>query len=160
MDLRELVDPALVFTDVDGASADAVLAIVAERLEREGAIPSAEELRAKLLERERQGSTAIGGGVAIPHCKLASLERLVMAVATTPAGIDAGAPDQQPVRVFFLLVSPERSPGVHLQSLAAISRWLKDDGNLERIRGARSSAEAAACLRGERQGTREGAQVA
>jgi nitrogen PTS system EIIA component len=74
-------------------------------------------------------------------------------VALTASAIDAGASDQQPVRLFFLVVSPEHSPAAHLQTLAAISRWLKDERNLEHVQAARSSAEAAAWLRGEREGT-------
>jgi PTS system nitrogen regulatory IIA component len=148
-----LVDPALVFTDVDGSSRDAALRGLAERLERQGAIPSASDLYARLLERERQGSTAMGRGVAIPHCKLQQVERVVVAVAVLPRGLDADSPDQEPVRLIFLVVSPEASPAAHLQSLAAISRWLKDDRNLERIRTATTAEEARECLRGATEGS-------
>jgi len=153
MSLRQLVDPALVFADVDGASRDRVLCDLAERLERNGAIPSAADLHAKLLERESQGSTAVGKGVAIPHCKLPGLERVVVAVALLPAGVDVDSPDRQPVRLFFLVVSPESSPAQHLQSLAAISRWLKDDSNLERIRRATTADEVRACVCGPAEGS-------
>lgn len=150
MSLLQLVDSSLVFTDVDAGSRNTVLRSLALGLERRGAIPSASDLEAKLLEREHQGSTAIGKGIAIPHCKLARLERPVIAVGVAPAGVALEAPDREPVRLFFLVVSPEASPAAHLQSLAAISRWLKEDGNLDRIREARSADELRACLLGER----------
>jgi mannitol/fructose-specific phosphotransferase system IIA component (Ntr-type) len=156
MSLLQLVDPSLVFDAGEAGSRDAVLRSVAEGLERRGAIPSAAELLAGLLDREQQGSTAIGRGIAIPHCKLARLERPVIAVGVTPGGIALEAPDREPVRLFFLVVSPEASPAAHLQALAAISRWLKEDGNLDRIREARSAEELRACLLGERVASERG----
>jgi mannitol/fructose-specific phosphotransferase system IIA component (Ntr-type) len=156
MNLRELVDPRLVFTDIGAGSRDGVLRSLAERLEREGAIPSAEDLLTKLLERERQGSTAIGKGVAIPHCKLARLDRVVVAVGVAASGVAVETPDQEPVRLFFLVISPESSPAAHLQSLAAISKWLKGDGNLARIRAASTPDQVRACLAGESLGGASG----
>ena len=156
MNLRELVDPRLVFTDVDGGSGDGVLRSLAERLERAGAIPSADDLHARLLERERQGSTAIGKGVAIPHCKLARLDRVVVAVGVAAGGVEIETPDREPVRLFFLVVSPESAPAAHLQSLAAISKWLKSDGNLDRIRAATTLDEVRACIAGDAVGGASG----
>jgi PTS system nitrogen regulatory IIA component len=156
MNLRELVDPKLVFTDVDAGSHQRALRSLAEHLEREGAIPRADDLHAKLLERERQGSTAIGRGVAIPHCKLASLDRVVVAVGMAPGGVEVDAPDRQRVRLFFLVISPEGSPAAHLQTLAAISKWIKADGNLERIGAATTTDQVLACLVGEAVGEGRG----
>jgi PTS system nitrogen regulatory IIA component len=156
MNVRELVDPRLVFTDVDAGSPERALRSLAERLEREGAIPDASDLVARLLERERQGSTAIGKGVAIPHCKLARLDRVVVAIGVATTGVAIETPDREPVRLFFLVVSPESSPAAHLQSLAAISKWLKSDGNLERIRAATTPDQVRACLAGEAVGGASG----
>jgi mannitol/fructose-specific phosphotransferase system IIA component (Ntr-type) len=156
MNLRELVDPRLVFTDVDAGSSERALRSLAEQLERARAIPNADELHAGLLERERQGSTAIGRGVAIPHCKLPRLDRVVVAVGMAPGGVEVGAPDHQRVVLFFLVVSPEGSPAAHLQTLAAISKWIKGDGNLERIRAARTPDQVLACLVGQTVGEARG----
>ncbi|HUP25363.1 MAG TPA: PTS sugar transporter subunit IIA [Thermoanaerobaculia bacterium] len=156
MNLRQLVDPELVFTDLPSGDRDTVLRALAERLEAHGVVDNADELYRKLLEREGLGSTAIGRGVAIPHCKLPHLDRVVVAVGVLPQGVDIQCPDQEPVRLFFLVVSPERSPAEHLQSLASISKWLKDDGNLERIRKAKTSNEVNACLRGSGDGSERG----
>jgi mannitol/fructose-specific phosphotransferase system IIA component (Ntr-type) len=156
MNLGQLVDPSLVFTDLESGSRDAVLRALAERLQSQGAVQSASDLHRKLLEREGLGSTAIGRGVAIPHCKLSQLDRSVVAVGVIAEGVAFESPDQEPVRIFFLVVSPDRSPAEHLQSLAAISRWLKQDGNLDRIREARTSEEVSACLRGSSGGGERG----
>jgi mannitol/fructose-specific phosphotransferase system IIA component (Ntr-type) len=73
--------------------------------------------------------------VAIPHCKLKGLARGVVAVGLVPAGVDFGAVDGQPVKVFFLVVSPAESPAEHLQILAAISRWIRADQHADQHAG-------------------------
>ena len=80
-----------------------------------------------LLEREKLGSTGIGGGIAIPHGKLAGLENLIVSFGRSKDGIDFDSMDGRPVHIFFLLMAPENSAGQHLKALARISRMLKDD---------------------------------
>jgi len=80
-----------------------------------------------LLDREKLGSTGIGDGIAIPHGKLAKLDRLVVSFGRSLEGIDFNAMDGRPVHLFFLLLAPENSAGLHLKALAKISRMLKDD---------------------------------
>ena len=80
-----------------------------------------------LLEREKLGSTGIGGGIAIPHGKLAGLENLVVSFGRSNDGIDFDSMDGKPVHIFFLLMAPENSAGQHLKVLAKISRMLKDN---------------------------------
>lgn len=79
-----------------------------------------------LLEREKLGSTGIGDGIAIPHGKLASLNELVVSFGRSAEGIDFNAMDGKPVHLFFMLLAPENSAGLHLKALAKISRMLKD----------------------------------
>jgi PTS system nitrogen regulatory IIA component len=85
-----------------------------------------EEMIRVLLERERLGSTGIGGGIAIPHGKLKSLESLLVGFGRSHKGVDFEALDGKPAHLFFLLVAPENSTGAHLRMLARISRLLKD----------------------------------
>src|SRR5687768_15887926 len=115
MNLRHLVDPDLIFDDLAPGGRDAVLRGLAERLESGGSIRNADDLYARLREREELGSTAIGRGVAIPHCKLPDLERALVAIGVVPRGVEGETPDREPVRLFFLVVSPEGSPAQHLQ---------------------------------------------
>ncbi len=79
-----------------------------------------------LMERERLGSTGIGDGIAIPHGKLTGLERLVVSFGRSSMGVDFDSLDGRPVHIFFLLMAPENSAGLHLKALAKISRMLKD----------------------------------
>jgi mannitol/fructose-specific phosphotransferase system IIA component (Ntr-type) len=123
-----LIFPALQATDVRG-----VLLELAAGLAGAGVVDDPSELFARLWEREQLGSTAIGNGIAIPHCKLEGLDRVAVAVGLAPGGVDFGAADGQPVRLFFLVASPTRAPAEHLQSLAAISRWVKGERRVERL---------------------------
>ncbi len=87
---------------------------------------SAERLLEVLVEREGLQSTGIGEGVAIPHGKMAGLDRLMASFARSPEGADFDSIDRQPTRLFFLLVVPEHSGGHHLKALARISRFFRD----------------------------------
>jgi PTS system nitrogen regulatory IIA component len=78
-----------------------------------------------LLERERLGSTGIGDGIAIPHGKIRDLDELILSFGRSARGIEFDSMDGRPTHLFFLLVAPENSAGVHLRALAKISRLLK-----------------------------------
>ena len=86
----------------------------------------AEAMLQVLLERERLGSTGIGEGIAIPHGKLQGLDEILLSFGRSSEGISFDAMDGKPVHLFFLLMAPENSAGLHLKILAKISRMLKD----------------------------------
>jgi PTS system nitrogen regulatory IIA component len=77
-----------------------------------------------LMERERLGSTGIGDSVAIPHGKLPRLSSLKLAFGRSLKGVDFEAVDGKPSQLFFLLLAPTNSAGLHLKALAKISRLL------------------------------------
>jgi fructose-specific phosphotransferase system IIA component len=80
-----------------------------------------------ILKREELGSTGIGRGVAVPHTKHASVNRLVGTVAVSSEGVDFDSLDGEKVQLFFLLISPPDRPGDHLRALENISRQLRND---------------------------------
>jgi len=80
-----------------------------------------------ILKREELGSTGIGRGVAVPHTKHPSVDRLVGTVAVSGEGVDFDSLDGEKVHLFFLLISPPDRPGDHLRALENISRQLRDD---------------------------------
>ncbi|RJQ67538.1 MAG: PTS sugar transporter subunit IIA [Desulfobacteraceae bacterium] len=88
---------------------------------------SPEELVRVLMERERLGSTGIGGGIGIPHGKLKKLGDLRLGIGLSRRGVDFESMDGRPTHIFFLLLTPESSAGLHLKLLARISRLLKND---------------------------------
>jgi len=94
-----------------------------------------------LMERERLGSTGIGEGVGIPHGKLKDLTSLVLGFGLSRQGVDFESMDGQPTHIFFLLVTPENSTGLHLKLLARISRILKNEFFRQKLMDAANSDE-------------------
>ena len=99
-----------------------------------------------VLEREKLGSTGFGGGVAIPHGKVEGLSQVYGLVARLDEPVDFDAIDKMPVDVVFLLLSPPDAGADHLRALAAISRLVRHDSAIEKIRGARDRDALAAVL--------------
>ncbi|HIC90554.1 MAG TPA: PTS sugar transporter subunit IIA [Syntrophaceae bacterium] len=100
-----------------------------------------ESLLAVLLEREKLGSTGIGEGVAIPHGKIGNLECVLLSFGRSKNGIGFDSIDGKPVHLFFLLVAPENSAGLHLKALAKISRMLRNPSLRKDLMGAESREE-------------------
>ena len=133
VNLGSLTRPDLIFTDLPGTDRKSVLREVAKRIEAAGVVGDCEVLFAKLCEREELGTTGVGHQVAVPHCKVKGLAEIVVSVGICSEGIDFEAADDQPVRVLFTVVSPEKEPAIHLHALAAISHWVKADHHVEKI---------------------------
>ncbi len=92
-----------------------------------------ERLHEVLLEREALQSTGIGDGIAIPHGKVAGLDRLVASFARSVEGVDFESIDGQPTHHLFMLVVPEHSGGKYLKALARISRFFRDPAFRQRL---------------------------
>jgi len=108
-----------------------------------------EELVRVLMERERLGSTGIGSGIGIPHGKLKDLDGLVLGFGLSRKGVDFESMDNRPTHIFFLLVTPENSTGLHLKLLARISKILKHDPFRERLLMAADREEIYAIIKEE-----------
>ncbi len=91
------------------------------------------DLARVLLDRERLGSTGIGGGIGIPHGKLKGLDSLMLGFGISRNGVDFESIDDLPTHIFFLLITPENSIDIHLKLLSQISRILKNDLFKERL---------------------------
>ena len=86
-----------------------------------------EDIIASIMKREELGSTGIGRGVAVPHTKHPSVQKLVGTVGVSESGVDFDSLDGERVQLFFLLISPPERPGDHLRALENISRQLRDE---------------------------------
>jgi len=145
--VENLLDPRRVYHRLPGGSREELLEELAARLAADGAVADPGELTARLIDRERLGCTGLGGGVAIPHCKLRHLAGVVVAVASTAVPVDFGAADGVPIDLVFLVASPADAPAAHLQALARVSRLLRTPGVVDGLRAARSADEMAGLLR-------------
>jgi PTS system nitrogen regulatory IIA component len=142
MKLCDFVVSASVIPDLKvGSKEDAIRAMVAS-LREAGSINAADEpgIVAAILKREELGSTGIGRGVAVPHTKHPSVDKLIAAIALSSDGVDFDSLDGEPVYIMFLLVSPPDRPGDHLRGLENISRHLRNDNFCKFLRQSKTSA--------------------
>ena len=108
-----------------------------------------EELAQVLMERERLGSTGIGGGIGIPHGKIKGLNSLILGFGLSRKGVNFESIDGLPTHIFFLLITPENAIDIHLRLLAQISRILKNELLKERLLNARDGEEIIDIIRQE-----------
>ena len=109
-----------------------------------------------ILERERLGTTGVGGGIAIPHGRLPKLDRIYGLFARLEQPIDFESIDEQPVDLIFMLLAPEAAGADHLKALARVSRLLRDRSMTEKLRGS-DNAEALYALLTESNGASKAA---
>jgi nitrogen PTS system EIIA component len=131
--VREAIIPNLTATTKEGVIREMVESLRAAGFFK-GIDP--EDIVKAILKRELLGSTGIGRGVAIPHTKHNSVDRLIGTVAVSHAGVPFDSLDGEPVYVFVLLISPQDRPGDHLRALENVSRSLRDDGFVRSLRQA------------------------
>lgn len=147
MHLSEFLDFDAIKTSLSGGNKRSLLQQLASLAGQRLGMDSAAIL-ASLTERERLGSTGFGQGVAIPHGKIDSLNRIYGLFVRLAEPVDYKALDRQPVDLVFLLLSPPEAGAEHLKALAAISRVTRHATTLEKMRGARSRDALAAVLLG------------
>lgn len=122
-----------------GASKKKVLQTLAERLSVSLSGVTDIELFDQLIAREKLGSTGIGSGVAVPHCRLAGLTKPIAALTKLPSGIDFDAIDQAPVDLIFALIVPEEATDEHLELLAAIVEKVNNPDNLRKLKNSKTA---------------------
>lgn len=132
MKILDVLQRDAIIEDLKSQTKQDIIAELAAPVARIAEISPAALVRV-LLERERLGSTGIGGGIGIPHGKLKGLESLILGFGLSRQGVDFESIDGQPTHIFFMLVTPENSTGLHLKLLARISRILKNDLFKERL---------------------------
>ncbi|CAA0086799.1 Nitrogen regulatory protein [Starkeya nomas] len=106
------------------------------------------EIFETLNQRERLGSTGVGNGIAIPHGKLAKMDKLFGMFARLEKPIDFEALDGEPVDLVFLLLAPEAAGADHLKALARVARLLRDPEVAKKLRNSRDAASIHAILTG------------
>ena len=128
MKITDFLSKRAITTDIKSTKKEDVIRELVDLLINAGEIEkrNRNKLIDTLMARESLGSTAIGQGIAIPHAKSESIDRLIAAFGLSRKGVDFDSLDGEPVYIFFLLVAPEDSAGPHLKALARISRLLKD----------------------------------
>jgi PTS system nitrogen regulatory IIA component len=134
MDISDLIYPQGVVANLRVTSKKQALQELAKRAAEVTGQPE-RAIFEVLIERERLGTTGVGNGIAIPHGKLPTLDRLYGLFARLEKPIDFDAIDEQPVDLICLLLAPETAGADHLKALARVSRLLRDPAICEKLRG-------------------------
>ena len=124
MKIIDLLDPNCILPNLQASNKRGVLEELAAALVSGHKEVNLQTVVEVLLERERLGSTGIGDNIAIPHGKLPQLSKMLLAFGRSPQGVDFDSMDGKPSHLFFLLLAPVNSSGLHLKALAKISRML------------------------------------
>ena len=133
MKLSEIIDENNIVPELKAKDKKGVLEELAQVIADHEPSIDKRALVKVLVEREHLGTTGIGDGVAIPHGKLKGVERPLISFGRSKDGLDFQSIDRQPVHLFFLLVAPDNSSGIHLHVLAKIAKILKNNTFRKRL---------------------------
>jgi len=153
MNLTEILKRDFILEELEARNQHEVLDELVRVFAMGGVRFDPEAMLQVLLERERLGSTGIGDGIAIPHGKLQGLDEILLSFGRSSEGISFDAMDGKPVHLFFLLMAPENSAGLHLKILAKISRMLKDTALRNNLLQAKSKEEISRIIEEQEQKT-------
>lgn len=145
MTLADLIAPESVIPALKAKNKKQVLEELAARAAKLEKL-QARDLFEALLQRERLGSTGIGRGIAIPHCRLAAVPRLACLFARLETPIPFDAIDGEPVDLVFLLLAPEDAGADHLKALARVSRLMREPKTILQLRAAKDQMSLHAVL--------------
>ncbi len=141
MKLSDLMQKELVLLDLSSEKKEDAVKELISPIIKKGLALSEETLSKAILDREARGSTAIGNGVAIPHAETSSIKEKIIVFGRSKKGINFDAVDNNPVHLFFMIISPSREICPHLKTLARISRLLKNKAFRDDLMSAKSSED-------------------
>lgn len=145
MEIADLLSPDAVLAHLKAANKKQVLQEMAQKAGLLTRIPERRILET-LMEREKLGSTGMGQGIAIPHGRIAGINKMTGLFAQLDHPIDFDSMDDQPVDLVFLLLAPQDAGADHLKALARVSRLLRNQAVCEKLRAAPQSATLYALL--------------
>ncbi len=129
MKLSDIIVTDAIIPDLGTASRDECIEQLVDSLAQAGAISkrAAKDAAAAVLTREKQATTGIGKGVALPHAKISAAKKIVGTIGRSSAGIDFGSLDSKPVHIVILLLSSPDNPDEHLQAMETIFKHVQRD---------------------------------
>lgn len=146
-DLSDLLNPEAVRSGTPAGSKKKLFALLGEAAAAAYGLDGV-EVTERLAAREKLGSTGFGGGIAIPHGKIAGLPRVCGLFVRLDKALDFASVDDLPVDLVFALLSPPEAGAEHLKALARVSRRLRDRAFTAKLRGAGSADALYALLAG------------
>lgn len=141
MKITDLLEEKSIRLNAVASSKQEALNQIINLIDKTGNISNKEEYKKIVLEREKQGTTGIGEGIAIPHGKSNTVKKASLAAMVIPNGVDFEALDNKKVNLMFLIAAPETKDNIHLEVLSRLSALLMDENFREKLRGAKTSEE-------------------
>jgi fructose-specific phosphotransferase system IIA component len=141
MSIYELLDEKSIKIGLRSTTKQAVLEELVDLLVSSGKVKDKYTVLDAIEEREKQASTGLENGIAVPHCKTAAVDKLTAALGVSASGIDFESHDGKPAKIFFILIAQPNNPGPHVRALAKLARLLTMPGMCEAILNAKTSAE-------------------
>ncbi len=146
MQLADVLTTDRILLDLTASSKKTLLEKMAKVLAKADSETDHRQIFEGLCQRERLGSTGLGLGIAIPHCRISEQDEVAGAVIRLRKPIDFDAPDQQNVDLFFALAIPEKCTEAHLKLLADIAEFFKDTQKASSVREAASAEDVIALM--------------
>ncbi|MCK5880303.1 MAG: PTS sugar transporter subunit IIA [Sinobacterium sp.] len=139
--ITQYFESELTFSHVEANSKKRALEKAAEKISRHITAIDSEQLFELLIARERLGSTGIGKGIAIPHCRHEDIDKISCCLLTLNEAVDFDAIDDNPVDILFILVVPEKACNQHLETLANLAKLMDNAEYRNQIRQAITNQE-------------------
>ncbi len=136
MKISELLVPEVMILDLKAKTKQAAFEEMINRLYEAGRITDKKVFLEGILARESQTTTGLGDGIAMPHAKNSAVKMPTVAFARSTAGVDYQAMDGQPVHLLFMIAVPANANNTHLEALASLSRYLLQDGFMDKLKQA------------------------
>lgn len=147
MMLSDLMGEGLVLLDLKGKNKREMLEEMVECLWKAGVLEDKKGFFSSIFEREELESTAVGGGVAIPHGRSSGVKKLSVAFARSKQGLDFQSLDNKPVHYIFMIAAPQDVRKEYLQAIAKVARLLKSELMREKLLDVETKTETMDAIR-------------
>ena len=139
MQIQSILSPGRTLCCAPGSSKKRIIENIAQFISEDEAGLDPDQVFENLIAREKLGSTGLGHGIAIPHCRIKNCSRVIGALITLDQATDFDAIDNAPVDILFVLMVPEEATEEHLEVLAQLARVFSDEAYCDRLRDADSN---------------------
>lgn len=133
MRLTDYISPKSIKTDLEGENKEEVIEELVESLSESMECCEEDQIFEAVMSREREATTGLENGIAIPHAKCDAVDRLRIAIGISEKGVDFEALDGKPSQLFFLMIAPSSEAGPHVQAIARIVKMIGIEGVREKL---------------------------